>query len=297
MLELRGAPRREPRGESAEARAPLLPRFISLKGGEVWIGAREGVGYPDERPRFRAKVPAFELSESEVTVRQYRACVRAGVCDVDRLKQPDWGDASQCNWEHHERFDHPMNCVSWRQALDYARWVGGRLPSEAEWSFAAQGGGRAPAEGQTYPWGEEPHGCGYAVLRHQSRGEGCGLGGTAPVCSAPQGHTEQGLCDVIGNVWEWLTDEYHPSYVGAPRDGSAWALLPLDRWSTQERTLRGAAFDERDLPRIARRNHYPAITRLATVGFRVARDAAPILEPSQSPRELPDQGLEGDRRY
>jgi len=255
-----------------QTRRSGLPDWVRLEGGEVWVGALEGEGYADEHPRRRVKVEAFELGKTEVTVRQYMRCVEGGACDVEKLKTPDWGDASQCNWDHPERYDHPMNCVSWRQALDYARWVGGRLPSEAEWSFAAQGGREAPAEGLRYPWGQKSRGCGYAVLHHRSRGDGCGEGGTAPVCSARSGDSAQGLCDLIGNVWEWMTDEYHPSYQDAPVDAAAWALRPLDRWSLVERSLRGSAFDERDLPRVARRNHYSGGAHLATVGFRVARD-------------------------
>lgn len=260
--------------ETELARRSKLPVWRSFAEGEVWVGALEGEGYADEHPRRRVKVEPFELSLTEVTVLQYARCVEGGACDVERVRTPDWGDAQQCNWERADRLDHPMNCVSWRQALDYARWVGGRLPSEAEWSYAAQGGGDAPTDGLRYPWGQKSRGCGHAILHHRSRGDGCGAGGTAPVCSAPKGSSAQGLCDLVGNVWEWMTDEYHPSYQGAPVDGSAWALLPLDRWSLIERSLRGAAFDERDLPRVARRNHYGGGAHLATVGFRVARDVS-----------------------
>lgn len=258
--------------EVQKARVAPLPLWRKLEGGEVWIGALEGEGYADEHPRRKVKVEAFEMSQTEVTVRQYTKCVDGGACDLERVKKPDWGEAQQCNWNYPERLDHPMNCVSWRQALDYAKWAGGRLPSEAEWSYAAQGGRNAPKEGLRYPWGQQSKGCGYAILHHHSRGDGCGQGGTAPVCSVAAGDTAQGLCDLIGNVWEWMTDEYHANYQDAPVDGTAWALFPLDRWSQVERSLRGAAFDERDLPRIARRNHYGAELHLATVGFRLVRD-------------------------
>jgi len=291
--------------ETQTARRARLPVWVRFEEGAVWVGALEGEGYADEHPRRRVKVEPFELSKTEVTVSQYARCVDGGACDVERVKTPDWGDPLQCNWDHPDRLDHPMNCVSWRQALDYARWVGGRLPSEAEWSFAAQGGREAPQEGLRYPWGQKSRGCGYAVLHHRTRGDGCGEGGSASVCSALKGNSPQGLCDLAGNVWEWMTDEYHPSYQDAPVDGSAWALFPLDRWSQVERALRGAAFDERDLPRVARRNHYGGGAHLATVGFRVARDVArpprpelteplvpatPDSAPDGTPNKTPDAG-------
>ncbi len=255
--------------------------WVRHEGGVALIGSPEGEGYASERPAREVRVPAFEMSQSEVTVAQYARCVQAGACDDEGLTRPDWGDAAQCSWGRPGRERHPLNCVSWLQANDFALWVGGRLPSEVEWAFAARGGasGReGEARRPRFPWGEEPATCERAVLRDAPRGDGCGLKGPAPVCSRPSGDTPLGLCDMLGNVWEWVMDEHHATFAGAPLSHAPWVTSPLERWREAPRVVRGVAFDDRDLPRLARRNHYPPSTRLASVGFRVARGRGRVIE-------------------
>jgi formylglycine-generating enzyme required for sulfatase activity len=162
--------------------------------------------------------------KSEVTVAMYRACVAAGRCG-----EPAGADRA-CNWGKPGREDHPMNCVAWSQARDFCAAARARLPSEAEWEFAASGG-----EARRYPWGDEAvdaggvyranyNGCDYQQRSSRTLGRR-GRDGheeTAPVCSYPRGASRHGLCDLAGNVAEWVEDCYHPSYVSAPADGSAW---------------------------------------------------------------------------
>ena len=116
--------------------------------------------------------------------------------------------------------------MDWEHAVEYCTFAGGRLPSEAEWEYAARSGG----QDIIYPWGNQEATCDYAVMFGYGPGiddpYGCGLHHEWPVCSKPAGNTAQGLCDMAGNVWEWLQDCRHDDYVGAPADGSAWEDPP-----------------------------------------------------------------------
>ena len=99
-------------------------------------------------------------------------------------------------------------------------------------------------------------------------GKGCGQGRTWPVCSKPRGNTAQGLCDLAGNVGEWVEDCYHESYQGAPNDGSAWTIL----CGKTRRVLRGGSW--RSLPdyvRTANRHRQFPTYRNFSNGFRCAR--------------------------
>ena len=186
--------------------------WVDLPAGVFEMGSGEEVGNFNERPLRSVVVPAFRLMQALVTVAQYRACVDAGACPVP-------GETDDCNWLEADRDDHPINCASWEDAQAYAAWVdaGTRLPTEAEWEYAARGGGLD----QAYPWGDAPPTCERAVMVEGSAG--CGEEGTAPVCSrSPLGDSAQGVCDLAGNVFEWLADGYG-SYAEAPADGSAHA--------------------------------------------------------------------------
>jgi formylglycine-generating enzyme required for sulfatase activity len=181
-------------------------------------------GSSDEEPVHSVVIPGFEMMETEVTNRQYETCVNAGVCTP-----PD--TSAHCNWNVSGREHHPVNCISWQQAVDFCTWIGGRLPSESEWEYAARSGG----QDIIYPWGDDEADCDYAVMRDW-QGDGCGNDRTWEVCSKSNGNTDQGLCDMSGNVFEWTQDRYHGSYdcdanpaaeyceLGgvAPDDGSAW---------------------------------------------------------------------------
>ncbi len=184
--------------------------WVAIPGGTFMMGSDSGDSY--EQPVHQVTVPSFEMNRTEVTVAQYQACVDAGVCT-----EPDQC-GSYYNWGVAGREDHPVNCVDWFQAVEFCTWVGGRLPSEAEWEYAARGGG----QDITYPWGNDSPSCTYAVMA--GVGWGCGMDRTWAVCSKPDGNTAQGLCDMAGNVREWVQDWYHSDYNGAPSDGSAWEI-------------------------------------------------------------------------
>ncbi|OQC42802.1 MAG: Serine/threonine-protein kinase pkn1 [Deltaproteobacteria bacterium ADurb.Bin058] len=190
------------------ARPDTNIEWVRIAGGTFEMGSNDGDF--DEKPVHSVTVPTFKMTKTEVTVDQYGACVDAGSCSAP-------GTGTYCNWDKSDRGSHPINCVDWDQAQAFANWVGGRLPSEAEWEYAARSGGRD----WKYPWGDEDATCERAVMDDDG-GDGCGRDSTWPVCSKPSGNTTEGLCDMAGNVFEWVQDLYHSSYDGAPTDGSAW---------------------------------------------------------------------------
>jgi iron(II)-dependent oxidoreductase len=209
----------------------------------------------DEKPVHSVTVPTFKMTKTEVTVDQYGACVDAGSCSAP-------GTGTYCNWIKSDRGSHPINCVDWDQAQAFANWVGGRLPSEAEWEYAARSGGRD----WKYPWGDEDATCERAVMDDDG-GDGCGRDSTWPVCSKPSGNTTEGLCDMAGNVFEWVQDWYHSSYDGAPTDGSAW-----EKPTGSARVIRGGSWsDYARRVRAANRSSDDPRIRYGDLGFRVAR--------------------------
>ena len=153
----------------------MLPEMVRLAGGTFEMGST--IGEPDEQPVHTVTVGAFELSRSEVTVAAFRACVEARGCNP----QDTGGD---CNWDQPNRDGHPVNCVSWTDARSFSAWLGSgwRLPSEAEWEYAARGQGRD----REYPWGDLAPTC------DQARVRGCGES-TQAVCVTPAGNTPQGI--------------------------------------------------------------------------------------------------------
>ena len=203
-------------------------------------------GGSNEKPRHSVAVQAFQMAKTLVTNKQYQACVDVGVCTKAEWYGP-WfvGDYQ------------PVIGVDWEQAQVFSRWVGGRLPTEAEWEYAARSCGRE----QKYPWGDEAATCERAMIGN------CGYGPTAPVCLKPEGNTKQGLCDMAGNVWEWVQDWYHDSYNGAPIDGSAW-----ESPTGSDRVLRGGSWnnDAGDARSADLRNRDPGY-RHGILGFRPAR--------------------------
>ncbi len=227
--------------------------WVDFEGGQFMMGSDEGA--PDEVRVGLVEVPDFEMSRSEVTVNQYAACVRAGACVAPAA-------GGLCNWETSGREYHPMNCVDWTQATAFSQWAGGRLPSEAEWEYAA----RSHGQDQEFPWGDAAPSCERAVM-DEGLGDGCGRDGAKPVCSKPAGHTAQGLCDTAGNLREWVADWYGP-YAEAPADGSA----RTEQGGSMTRVTRGGGWAEtRGSVRAALRAQRAPNFRDDRTGFRVAR--------------------------
>jgi formylglycine-generating enzyme required for sulfatase activity len=250
--------------------------MVVVAAGVFRMGSRDG--YPDERPEHIETMSTFSLDKREVTVAQYDKCVQAGECRKQRSVHQSGIDHKFdrfCNYGRKSREQHPMNCVDWFQARAYCRWAGKRLPTEAEWEYAARG-----SDGRKFPWGNDPPGehrlnaCGSecVILGDQIKKEwepmysaDDGWDSTAPVGSFPQDLSPYGVLDMAGNVAEWTDTEYARCYRDdCESDG-------------KERVFRGGAWND-DNPRDVRtsyRNRGIPQMRASFVGFRCARSEAP----------------------
>ena len=236
------------------------------------MGSPDGVGNDDERPQRRVQVPDFEMMQSEVTVAQYRACVEAGVCSapgcdegpeaLSRCSSLGW---LSCNYAH-GREAHPVNHVSWTQMRAFGAWVGADLPTEAQWEFVA----RSRGQEATYPWGNQAPDCTRADWDNTGDNIGCNGAGTSPVCSFPNGDSDQGLCDLAGNLWEWVLDEFG-GYNEAPVDGSP-RCRSADCSGGADRVMRGGYWrNSAGYLRAANRYNNSPSAQSSGVGFRLAR--------------------------
>jgi formylglycine-generating enzyme required for sulfatase activity len=165
-----------------------------------------------------------------VTVEHYKARVKEGGCFIPNIASVKSNHYCTC-WLGNRL---ALNCVTWDQANDFCEWVEGRLPSEAEWEFAATSGGRSIK----YPWGNDADfSCNKAVLafgresnsglNHPDR-RACGDNAVASPCSKSGGNPAQGICDLSGNLWEWVGNcdsEYNQSCYGKKvnRGGGFWS--------------------------------------------------------------------------
>lgn len=233
------------------------PGMVEVPAGVFEMGSE---AFPDEGPIRYVQVDRFWMDEREVTVVEYAVCVDDGACS-------DPGTSSGCNWTIAGRATHPVNCVDWYQAQAYCDWAGGgtkRLPTEAEWEKAARG-----TDARTYPWGEMPEpSCSHVVMDDEAAGgEGCGSGSTMEVGSKPLGSSPYGVQDMAGNVYEWVSDWYAPSY--DPRDTDN----PTGPASSGSRVIRGGSWDLSGavLLRGASRNNYGSAFTFDGVGIRCAR--------------------------
>ena len=193
--------------------------MVYVPAGEFWMGSDEGD--IDEKPRHRVYVDAFWIDRTEVTNAQYRKCVEEGTCSAPSKLSSYTRDS----YYNNPAFDdYPVVWVSWAQARQYAAWVGGRLPTEAEWEHAARG-----PNVYAYPWGNSKP--------NDSRLNYDGLvGDTTAVGSYSDGASWWcGALDMAGNVWEW-TQSLYRTYPYDAKDGRE------DLDSVDARVLRGGSF-------------------------------------------------------
>ena len=276
------------------------PRMVVIPAGEFTMGspAAEAERGVDEGPQRQVLIAQpFALGRSEVTVAEFRRFVeesgyrteaerdtRAQGCSGFIYADPAARDPAPAytSWRspglaQAQADPPPVLCVSWNDARAYAQWLSRktgrryRLPTEAEWEYAARAGSAGAR-----PWGDDPvQACRFANVADQSRFQTWSFGQkhectdghyfTAPAGGyAPD---QFGLYDMLGNVWEWTEDCWNASYAGAPADGSAWL-----KGDCRQRVARGGSWST--VPRFARsatRHKNPADFRDNLTGFRVAR--------------------------
>jgi formylglycine-generating enzyme required for sulfatase activity len=228
----------------------LGPEMILIPPGEFRMGDLQGIGCKDEQPAHRVRIPrAFAIGRYTLTFAEYDRFALAA-----KRKLPDdvgWG-----------RGQHPVIHVSWHDAQAYCAWLSlqtqqsYRLPSEAEWEYAARAGTET-----AYWWGNE-----------FDAGKANGAGAIGKTTLA--GHypaNPWGLLDTAGNVWEWVQDVWHEGYQGAPEDGEAW----LADGDPALRGIRGGSGFNIPLNlRAANRFRFHPDVANYILGFRLARDVS-----------------------
>ena len=153
----------------------------------------------NEAPVHKVTLKGFRIQRFAVTVQEFGAFIKDNGYKIRKYWVEGYGQFEKPeNWERQmENLNRPVVGVSWFEAAAYCAWAGVRLPTEAEWEGAARG-----PQGSRFPWGNEP-------LLDISRANYDGIiGGPSPVGLYPMGNTAEGLCDMLGNVYEWCEDWY-----------------------------------------------------------------------------------------
>ena len=232
------------------------PEMVVIPAGKFRMGDIQGVGLKHEQPVHEVRIRRpFAASRYEITFDEYDEFAKA----IGRQLPDDEGFG---------RGRRPVIRVSWNEAVDYAAWLSQqtgkryRLPTEAEWEYAARGGTKT-----AYWWGNEMK---PGLANCISCGTRPDNGQTTPVGSFKP--NPFGLYDTAGNVREWVQDCWHDNYQGAPSDGSAWE--EEHNGQCNGRVHRGGAFRSvnKGNVRSSSRDMYRAGARPYWVGFRLIRE-------------------------
>jgi formylglycine-generating enzyme required for sulfatase activity len=257
------------------------PEMVIIPPGKFVMGspATEKGRDADEGQHTVVIGYSFAVSKAPITWDQWDECVRDRACDgpsVEAALQLDRDGKPIRNYAGHVRGNHPVAGVSWQDAQDFIRWLNRktgkeeyRLMSESEFEYAARAGSTT-----VYGWGNEPS----HDYANYGKDDAQGLGGkaegrdkwensTSPVCSFPT--NAFGLCDMYGNVYQWVKDCYEPDSARLPADGSA-----VEKGNCSVRGFRSNSFEssEKTLRSANRAYVYAPDTRgRSYLGFRVAK--------------------------
>jgi formylglycine-generating enzyme required for sulfatase activity len=235
--------------------------MIEIPAGCFDMGDALGEGMPNELPVHNVCISAFEMDVHEVTNAEYAECVGAGGCTAPYLtdslhRETYYGDPT---WD-----DFPVITVDWFQAYNYCAWAGKRLPTEAEWEYAARGG----LAGKRYPWGDTVSG---TDANYGDSGDPWDNDTSQVTYHAPNGY---GLYDMAGNVTEWVNDWFQSGYysVSPENDPPGPASGEEDEQQREQRVMRGGSFFYNSYYlRVADRGYDAPSAFFYDIGIRCAR--------------------------
>ena len=273
----------EPVTVSPETEPPIAPPTATLEGmvlipaGTFQMGSAHPNANADEQPVHTVHLDAFYMDKYEVTNAQFKEFVDAnpewlqdlqdlGINYGDNQHLPDWRGNNYPAGEA----DYPVNFVSWHAAARYATWAGKRLPTEAEWEYAARGG----LAGKKYPWGDaEPT---LADANYGYGGDEDRQGGPTIVPVGQYAANGYGLYDMAGNVWEWCIDEYDADfYAVSDNSQNPFSNVIDENWLEIDRVSRGGSwYDSAWSLRVAQRGKGAPQPDFFT-GFRCVRPVTP----------------------
>jgi len=263
-----------------------LPNLLPIPSGTLAMGCNNGWDdiaggcRENEYPSHTVTIDSFEMSQHEVTILQFKRFIDSskyqtiaesrGCVIADRNSpSPRWIMDKTASWKSpgfEQEDTHPAVCLTRQDALAYIDWLNKetgkkfRLPTEAEWEYAARAGSGTP-----YSWGNKAD---------HNRANFKGTGGvdiweyTSPVGSFPA--NDFNIQDMSGNAWEWVSDCWHDNYVSAPNNGSSWNT---NCNGSDYIVRRGGAWDAGALNiRSSYRSHAGELDRSQSYGFRVAHD-------------------------
>lgn len=221
---------------------------VYVPAGKFTMGSEDGAG--DEKPVHEVYLDGYWIDKYEVSNAQYEKCVKeAGFCFSFGSKS----STQEIYYGNPIYADYPKIFISWDSAKSYCDWVGGRLPTEAEWEKAARG----DADERTYPWGEG--------IDSQKANYGGNVGDTTRVGSYPTGESPYGVMDMAGNVWEWVSDLYQFNYYDTQAEWSN----PTGASSGDYHILRGGSWNYgHDYQRVSIRYNMYRYLAVNNTGFR-----------------------------